>query len=70
MLESKFRSFPAISLLARGWGWGVGGEKLTIKLNSAQLELDLGLSLAILRYGSFARGSWGEIKTAKIKTLV
>jgi hypothetical protein len=35
-----------------GWVWGwvggwVGGEKLTIKLNSAQLELDLGLSLAI-----------------------
>jgi hypothetical protein len=27
-------------------GW-VGGEKLRIKLNSAQLELDLGLSLAI-----------------------
>jgi hypothetical protein len=25
----------------------VGGEKLIIKLNSAQLELDLGLSLAI-----------------------
>jgi hypothetical protein len=25
----------------------VGGEKLTIKLNSAQLEVDLGLSLAI-----------------------
>jgi hypothetical protein len=24
----------------------VGGEKLKIKLNSAQLELDLGLSLA------------------------
>jgi hypothetical protein len=23
-------------------GWGVGGEKLKIKLNSAQLELDLG----------------------------
>ena len=28
-----------------GWGWVVG-EKLKIKLNSAQLELDLGLSLA------------------------
>jgi hypothetical protein len=27
---------------------GVGGEKLKIKLNSAQLELDLGLSLAII----------------------
>ena len=26
----------------------MGGEKLTIKLNSAQLELDLGLSLAIV----------------------
>ena len=49
MSKSKFCSFPAISLLARGWvgGWvGVGGEKLKIKLNSAQLELDLGLSLA------------------------
>jgi hypothetical protein len=43
MLNSKICSFPAISLLAR-----VGGEKLTIKLNSAQLELDLGLSLAKL----------------------
>ena len=30
-----------------GGRWGVGGEKLKIKLNSAQLELDLGLSLAI-----------------------
>jgi hypothetical protein len=32
-----------------GWGWvggWVGGEKLRIKLNSALLELDLGLSLA------------------------
>jgi hypothetical protein len=26
MLESKFRSFPAISLLARGWGWGGWGK--------------------------------------------
>jgi hypothetical protein len=43
MLKSKFYSFPAISVLARV---GVGGEKLKIKLNSAQLELDLGLSLA------------------------
>jgi hypothetical protein len=43
MLKSKFFSFPAILLLA----W-VGGEKLKIKLNSAQLELDLGLSLAKL----------------------
>jgi hypothetical protein len=49
MLKSKFCSFPAISLLARVGGWvGVGGEKLKIKLNSAQLELDLGLSLAKL----------------------
>jgi hypothetical protein len=43
LLKSKFFSFPDISLLAR-LGWV--GEKLKIKLNSAQLELDLGLSLA------------------------
>jgi hypothetical protein len=49
MLTGKFCSFFTTSLLARGWGWGVGGEKLTIKLISAQLELDLGLSLAILQ---------------------
>ena len=41
MFKSKFCSFPAISLLVR-----LGGVKLKIKLNSAQLELDLGLSLA------------------------
>jgi hypothetical protein len=41
MLKLKLYSFPAISLLAR-----VGGEKMKIKLNSAQLELDLGLSSA------------------------
>jgi hypothetical protein len=46
MLKSKFCSFPAISLLARVGG-GVGGEKLKIKLNSAKLELDLGLSLGM-----------------------
>jgi hypothetical protein len=48
MLKSKFCSFRVISLLSRVGGWvgGVGGEKLKIKLNSAQLELDLGLSLA------------------------
>jgi hypothetical protein len=46
MLNSMFSLFQAISLLARvGGGWAVGGG-LTIKLNSAQLELDLGLSLA------------------------
>ena len=41
MLESKFGSFPAISLLVRGWGWGGGGwvgetdikAKLSLKLN-------------------------------------
>jgi hypothetical protein len=47
MLKIKLYSFPAISLLARV---GVGGEKLKIKLNSAQLELDLWLSLG---------GGWG-----------
>jgi hypothetical protein len=45
--EAKFQD----SLLSRvvGWwvvgGW-VGGEKSKLKLNSAQLELELGLSLA------------------------
>ena len=36
-LNFKFHYFP---------GWVVGGVKLKIKLNSAQLELELGLSLA------------------------
>jgi hypothetical protein len=33
-----------------GWvgGWWVGGVKLKLKLNSAQLTLELGLSLAKL----------------------
>jgi hypothetical protein len=39
-LNFKFCYFP-------GWGGGwVGGSELKIKLNSAQLELELGLSLA------------------------
>ena len=59
MLNSKFCSFPAISLLARvGGGWGVGGEKLKIKLNSAQLELDLGLSLAKFHFMTLYCDSW------------
>ena len=35
-----------------GWvvgGWFVGGVKLKLKLNSAQLKLELGLSLAIIK---------------------
>ena len=63
MLLSKFCSFPAISLLARVvvaqdmWWWlrricGGGGAGYVVgeiknKANSAQLELELGLSLAI-----------------------
>ena len=62
MLLSKFCSFPAISLLARVvvaqdmWWWlrricGGGGAGYVVgeiknKANSAQLELELGLSLA------------------------
>ena len=41
-LDFKFHYFP-------GWvvgGWVVGGVKLKLKLNSAQLKLELGLSLA------------------------
>ena len=36
---------PAMWLVAPAMWW-VGGEKLRIKLNSAQLKLELGLSLA------------------------
>ena len=43
MLESNYCSFPAFSLLVR-MGW-VAGE-IDIKTNSAQMELDLGLSFA------------------------
>ena len=66
MLVSKFCSFPAISLLARVvvaqdmWWWlpmicGGGGAGYVVgeiknKANSAQLELELGLSLAIQCY--------------------
>ena len=41
-LNFKFRYFP-------GWvgGW-LGGVKLKLKLNSAQLKLELGLSLATM----------------------
>ena len=62
MLVSKFCSFPAISLLARVvvaqdmWWWlrricgGAGAGyvvgEIKNKANSAQLELELGLSLA------------------------
>jgi hypothetical protein len=46
MLEGKFCSFPAISLLARVVvAQDVVGE-IETKANSAQLELELGLSLA------------------------
>ena len=39
MLESKFSSFPAISLIARfgGGGWW---EKLKLKLTQPQVELE------------------------------
>jgi hypothetical protein len=52
MLESKFRSFPAISLLSRvgvgGWlgGWGLG--KLKLKLTPPQVELEAWLELGLL----------------------
>jgi hypothetical protein len=62
MLESQFCSFPAISLLVRvvvaqdiWWWWhricGGGGEGYAVgdvknKAKSAQLKLELGLSLA------------------------
>ena len=41
MLESKFSSFPAISLIAR-FGGGGGGwwEKLKLKLTQPQVELE------------------------------
>jgi hypothetical protein len=66
MLVSKFCSFPAISLLARvvvaqdmrwwlpricgGGGAGYVVGEIKNKANSAQLELELGLSLAIQCY--------------------
>ena len=62
MSKSKFCSFPAIPLLVRGWV-GVGGEKLKIKLNSAQLELDLGLSLAKIPLVSMGGRAEGQNKT-------
>ena len=40
-LNFKFHYFPG------GWWWWVGGVKLKLKLNSAQLKLEFGLSLAI-----------------------
>jgi hypothetical protein len=42
-LNFMFRYFPGVG------GW-VGGSELKIKLNSDQLELKLGLSLAIIDF--------------------
>ena len=44
MLQSKFSWFPAISLFFRAAAWV--GVLIENKTNSAQLELELGLSLA------------------------
>ena len=58
MLQSKFTWFPAISLLFRGGrvgGWV--GVLIENKTKSAQLELELGPSLAIMNIRSLENKS-------------
>ena len=51
MSKIKCKLCPKKNFPGRGWGWGWGGGWVVglaeIKANSAQLELELGLSLAI-----------------------